>query len=118
MALTQIDHVQEDSRMAECIDNCFEAAQAAEWCATKCIEMGDEEMARCIECCRDVADLATIHARMMARDSAYEGDLAGACAKLCAECADECEQTDIDACQECVDVLRKCANSCQDMASM
>lgn len=117
MALTQIDHVSADDRMAECIDNCFEAAQASEWCATECIELGDEEMARCIRLCRDVADVATLHARMMARDSPYESDLAETCADLCEECADECEQFDHDHCQTCADVLRECADSCRDMAS-
>ena len=30
MALTEIDHVSADGQMQECIDNCFEAAQACE----------------------------------------------------------------------------------------
>lgn len=117
MALTQIDHVSENDRMAECIDNCFEAAQACEWCATECTRMGSEEMARCIELCRDVADVTTLHARMMARDSDYSSDLAATCADLCEACADECEQHDEQHCQVCADVLRECADSCRDMAS-
>lgn len=60
--------------MHECIDNCLEAAQACEWCVDACADHG-EEMAECIRLCRDVADLATLHARLMARDSDYHGDL-------------------------------------------
>lgn len=90
MALRQIDPIGDDDRTAECIDNCFEAAQACEWCATACVRMGDEEMARCIELCRDVADVATPHARTMARDSDYSSDLAVTCAELCEACADSC----------------------------
>ena len=45
MALTAIDHVSADGRMQECIDNCVEAAQACEWCADECAELG-EDMAR------------------------------------------------------------------------
>jgi len=116
MAVTEIDHVSEDSRMAECIDNCFEAAQVCEWCADECIEMG-EEMSRCIRLCRDGADLTTMHARFMARDSGYSSDLAQICAEACEECADECEQHDHDHCQVCADVLRECADSCREMAS-
>ena len=45
MALQQIRHVADNELMDECIDNCSEASQAAEWCADECIGMGDE-MAR------------------------------------------------------------------------
>ena len=117
MALQEIDPVSDNDRMAECIDNCFEAAQACEWCATACIREGDEGMTRCIELCRDVADVTTLHARTMARDSDYSSDLAETCADLCEECADECEQHDAEHCQTCADVLRECADSSRDMAS-
>lgn len=103
--------------MAECVDNCFEAAQACEWCADECTRLGDEEMTRCIELCRDVADLTTLHARFMARDSEFHTDLAAICADICEECADECEQHDHDHCQLCADVVRECAESCRSMAS-
>lgn len=117
MALTEIDHVSENEEMAQCIDNCFNAAQACEWCADECIQMGDEKMARCIELCRDVADLTTNHARFMVRNSEFSSDLAATCADACEECADECEQFDAEHCQVCADVLRDCAESCRNMAS-
>lgn len=115
MSLQQIDYISENGRMGECIDNCFEATQACEWCATECSKLGDEEMARCIQLCRDVAAVTTLHARMMARGSEF--DLADACADLCEECAEECEQFDHDHCQVCAEILRECADSCRDMAS-
>lgn len=117
MALTQIEAVSQNDQMAECIDNCFEAAQACEWCADECVEMGSEDMARCIRLCRDVADLTTMHARFMARNSSYHSDLAAVCADACEACADECEQFDNEHCQLCADVLRQCADSCRDMAA-
>ena len=117
MALQETDPVSDNDRTAECIDNCLEAAQACEWCATASTREGGEEMTRCIELCRDVADLTTLHARLMARDSDYSGDLAATCADLCEECADECEQHDHDHCQTCAEALRACADSCRDMAS-
>ena len=116
MALTAIDHVSADGQMEECIDNCFVAAQACEWCADECAELG-EDMARCIRLCRDVADVATLHARLMARNSSAEADLAATCADLCEACADECAQHDHDHCQTCAEVLRECAESCRAMAS-
>lgn len=113
MALSQIDHL--DEEMQACTDNCFKAAQACEWCADACAGEG-EEMARCIRLCRDVADLTTLHARFMARNSTFHGALAAICADACEACADECEQFDHDHCQLCADVLRDCVESCRRMA--
>lgn len=115
MALLQIDHLKDE--MAECTDNCFEAAQACEWCADECIQMGEADMGRCIQLCRDVADLTTMHARFMARESEFHRELAGVCADACEACADECSQFDAEHCQVCADVVRECAESCRKMAS-
>ena len=116
MALTQIDHVGENELMAECIDSCLTAAQACEWCADECAGEG-EEMAKCLRLCRDVADLTTLHARFMARDSNYSPQLAQTCAGACEECAEECDRHDEEHCQVCADVLRDCAETCREMAS-
>lgn len=115
MALTQIDHVAENDLMAECIDNCLDASQACEWCADECL--GDESMKECARLCRDVADLTTMHARFMARNSNYSPQLAQACAEACEECAEECERHDAEHCQVCAEVLRDCAETCREMAS-
>ena len=99
----------------ECIENCQRAAQVCEWCADACI--GEEGMDECIRLCRDVADIATLHARLMARGSDYSGDLAGVCADVCEACAEECEQHDHDHCQLCAEVLPDCAETCRSMAN-
>ncbi|WP_336364562.1 four-helix bundle copper-binding protein [Halalkalicoccus salilacus] len=112
--VSQIDHLADEER--ECIENCFEATEACEWCADESADEG-EGMAECIRLCRDVADVASLHARFMARDSDYSGDLAAVCADLCEECAEECEQHDHDHCQLCAEVLRECAETCREMAS-
>ncbi|MFD1513857.1 four-helix bundle copper-binding protein [Halomarina rubra] len=114
MALDDIDHLSDDEK--ECLDNCLEAAQACEWCADECAGHG-EEMAECVRLCRDVADVATLHARFMARDSDYSGDLAAVCADVCEACADECDQHDHDHCQTCARVCRECAETCRSMAA-
>ncbi len=99
----------------ECIETCTEASEVCEWCANECL--GDEDMEECARLCRDVADLTSLHARFMARNSNYSSSLAEACAGACEECAEECEQHDADHCQVCAEVLKECAESCRNMMS-
>ena len=111
MALEELDL---NDEAAECMDNCWEAVQACEWCADQCLDE-DMDMARCIRLCRDVADLASQHARFMARNSNYSAELAEACAGACEECAEECARHDEDHCQVCAEVVEQCAESCRQM---
>ncbi|EMA33374.1 four-helix bundle copper-binding protein [Halobiforma nitratireducens] len=113
MALQRIDHA--DDHMQECIDNCLEAAQVCEWCVDACAD--EEGMGRCIRLCRDVADVASLHARLMARDSGSHEELGELCADLCEACAEECEQHEHEHCQACAEILPRCAESCREMAS-
>ncbi|WP_435361957.1 four-helix bundle copper-binding protein [Haloarchaeobius sp. DFWS5] len=112
---SKLDHLTDEQR--ECVDTCLAAAEACEWCADECAGKG-EEMGECIRLCRDVADLASLHARFMVRDSDYAGDLAAVCADACEACADECETHDHDHCQTCATVVRECAKSCRNTASV
>jgi hypothetical protein len=109
---SNIDHLSEAER--ECLENCFEAAEVCEWCADECIDEG-EEMAECIRLCRDVADVATLHARFLARNSHYSPELAEVCAGVCEQCAEVCERHDQAHCGTCADVVRECAESCRSM---
>jgi hypothetical protein len=109
----RIDNLSDEQR--ECIENCNEATEVCEWCADECL--GSEDMEECARLCRDVSDLTSLHARLMARDSEYSSTLAEACAEACEACAEECSQHDADHCQLCADVLEECAETCRDMAS-
>lgn len=103
--------------IAECVDNCFEAAQACEACATECIQMNDADRERCIQLCRDTADLTSEHARFMARDSTFHGELASVCADACETCADECSKFDGQVIDACAEACRKAAETCRSMAA-
>lgn len=115
MALTEtvskIDPLNDQER--ECIEICTEATEVSEWCADECI--GTEEMDQCARLCRDVADIASLHARFMARDSNYSEQLAEACAGVCEECAEECSRHDAEHCNVTAEVLQDCAESCRSM---
>lgn len=110
--LSEVDHLSDEER--ECVENCVQAVEACEWCADECLDEG-EEMAECIRLCRDVTDIASLNARLMARDSNYSTQLAEACAGVSEECAEECARHDHDHCQLCADVLEDCAESCRNM---
>jgi len=114
MAIKQLQ--QQDSDLGECIDNCFEAAQAAELCADACAEES-QEMVRCVRLCRDVADVSSMHARFMSRNSAYHAELASICADVCEACRNECEQYEMEVTQSCAAVLEPCIESCRSMAA-
>lgn len=111
--LSDIEHLSDEQR--ECLENCQRAAQVCEWCADACAD--EDGMGECIRLCRDVADIATLHARLMARDSDYSGDLASVCADVAEACAEECEGHDHDHCQLCAEVLPDCVETCRSMAS-
>ena len=111
--VSKIDRLSDEER--ECIEICNEAAEVCEWCADECL--GDEAMEECARLCRDVADIASLYARFMARDSNYSPQLAEACAGACEECAEECSRHDADHCRTCAEVLSACAESCRDMGS-
>jgi hypothetical protein len=98
-----------------CIERCNEAAAVCEWCADE--SAAAEGMTACLRLCRDVADVASLHARFVARDSAYSGSLAELCADLCEACAEECARHDHEHCQACAEVLPECAESCRRMVA-
>lgn len=112
-SVSRIDHLNDEQR--ECVENCAEVSEIAEWCAKACL--GDAELEQCASLCRDVADLASIRARFSARDSTYSDQLADICAEACQACAEECERHDLEQCQISADVFQKCAKSCESMAT-
>jgi hypothetical protein len=107
-----ISHLNDEQR--ECIENCTDATEVCEWCADECL--GSDEMEECARLCRDVVDIASLHARLMARDSQFSQQLGELCAEVCDACAEECDRHDAKHCQVCVDVLRECAESCRQTA--
>ncbi len=86
------------------------AAKVCDWCADQCIDEGPQ-MAECIRLCRDVADLGTLNAKLIARDSVFGPELAEVFARAAEECADECMRHQNPHCQECASVLSRAVDS-------
>lgn len=110
--VSKIDRLTDAQR--DCIEICSEATQVCEWCADECL--GDPEMTACARRCRDVADIASVHARLMARGSPVAEHLAEVCAAACEACAEECARHDASHCQVCAEVVAECAERCREMA--
>lgn len=106
--VSKIGRLSDEER--ERIEICNEASQTSEWCADECL--GSEEMEECARMCRDVADITSLHARLMDRGLDYSGHLAEACEA----CAEECRQHDHDYCQINAEVLKRCTESCRGMS--
>lgn len=102
---------------AEVQDACLEAAQAAEHCAVACSRTGDPEMARCIHLCRDVADLASLIARLVNRGSGSLPKVAQVAYGGCLTAADECARFELEACRIGEEALRSCAHVLETMGS-
>jgi hypothetical protein len=59
------------------LEDFAKVTQIAEWCADKCIEEGPQ-MAECARACEDLADLAELNEKLIARDSIFGPQVAEA----------------------------------------
>ena len=86
-------------------------------CASSCLREEDvKAMARCIELDRDCADICSLAAVLMSRNSELAKEFCALCAKVCRACAEECEKHQMEHCQRCAEACRKCAEECERMA--
>ncbi len=92
-------------------------AAACESCVTGCLNEEDvKAMVPCIKLCRDCADICSLSAQFMARDSAHAAHLCGLCATICDACGAECAKHKMEYCQQCAEACKKCAEECRKMA--
>jgi hypothetical protein len=109
----------------ECIRLCLECARTCEKCGAECIRMEMAGMVRCIELCRDSADICLVDAQLMSRNSEYHFATCGVCADVCDACAAECDRMAAadegatgDLLRRCAEICRQCGESCRRMAAM
>jgi len=100
--------------MQQSLEQFFEAMKVCEWCAERCADEGPG-MAECIRLCRDVADIASLNARFVARDSAYGPELARSFVSVASACAQECARHQHGHCQDCARVLGQATQTVQRM---
>jgi hypothetical protein len=89
------------------IDDCLSCATECEACISECLSMGDKKYLKCIELCRDCADICVLSARFYARNSAYGDALFELCKEICSACAKECDKLGLT---NCAEKCRNCTN--------
>lgn len=96
------------------LQNC---ANACDTCATACLEEDNVKMlSRCIQLDMDCADVCTLAARLLQRDSEVAQDILEACEAVCDLCAEECEkhQDMHEHCRVCAEACKRCAEACRN----
>jgi hypothetical protein len=117
----QASSVERDT-LARCIDECFSCAATCTSCADACLgEDMVQELVRCIRLNLDCADVCDTTGRILARQTAFEPQLARhvleACATACRACAEECDRHagQHEHCRVCAEACRRCEQACNDV---
>lgn len=104
---------------SELVQILLDCAAACETCAAACLYEEDPAMmARCIETDRDCADICTLGARLLLRDSENANHYLTACVEACRLCAEECKKHNNDHCRQCAEACDRCADACVDQHSV
>ncbi|MBA3986064.1 MAG: four-helix bundle copper-binding protein [Flavobacteriales bacterium] len=84
-----------------------------ESCAGSCLQEDNLEMMRtCIKTDIVCASICKATATILATDFKDVNELIAHCAKVCNQCAQECEKHDHEHCKACAVACRKCAEAC------
>jgi hypothetical protein len=88
-------------------------------CLVSCLHEPDvQARIKCIATLRDCADICSLAAQYMSRNSAYAKQLCALCAQICEDCANECAMFKDAHCQQCAEICRQCAQECRAMAQV
>ncbi len=91
---------------------------ACETCADRCLdEKNPGDLAQCIRTDRDCADICTLTARYIARDSSHLHGVLEQCISICKSCEEECSKHQMDHCQDCAKACADCHKSCAEYAT-
>ena len=113
-------HPQHDSRMDDCIRQCWECRDVCQdMLYVHCLPMGGKHaaaehvrlMVDCIQACLTAADF-------MRRGSRLHASVCSACADICEACADSCDRIGGEDMKRCAETCRACAKSCRETSNM
>jgi hypothetical protein len=99
----------------ELLKKLSECASACEWCHDACLgEENVKMLADCIRLDRDCAKICLLTSGLVASHSPWASRMVKLCEEICTECAEECENHDMDHCRNCAGACRACAGACRD----
>lgn len=102
--------IQNHTDLVQTLTDC---AAACEYCGYACLhEMDVNMMAQCIAFDHDCADICTLAARLITRNSEIAMQYLLLCEEICRKCAEECGKHDYDHCRRCAEACRNCAEAC------
>lgn len=81
------------------------AVQVCEWCARQCVQLGEPEMADCIQLCEDVSELGETALTLIPRQSRFTQQHLHTLQQAMQASAQECSRHHHAHCQECAHVL-------------
>ncbi|HEU0309796.1 MAG TPA: four-helix bundle copper-binding protein [Sphingomicrobium sp.] len=97
------------------------------YCAKMCLSCADacmaepHDMTQCVRLCLDCSDICDVTARLGLRrtgdDQPMLRELLELCARMCEQCAAECERHDHEHCRLCAQICRECASDCGNAAA-
>ena len=113
MEHNQPSHHHSGHQHGSLIQTLLDCAAACERCAAACLDESDVKyMTHCIELDRDCADICTLAARLLMRDSEIAHDFLLVCEKICRLCAEECSLHQHEHCKRCAAECRACEVAC------
>ena len=105
---------EQNKQLLEALNNC---AAECNHCTTTCLNEQDVKMlARCIKLDIDCAQICSLTASLIARNSEHGKHLLKECAEVCIACAEECEKhakMGMEHCRKCAEACRACADACR-----
>jgi hypothetical protein len=101
----------------ECINSCYTCISACESCAAQGpAEESVGKMIHCLQLLKTCADICTLTAREMARESEFAKDLCAIGAKVCQTCGDECAAHWGEPFHRCAAACHRCAEDCMTVS--
>ena len=108
--------------LSRVIDTLTECATTCTQCADACLGEDDPSaMTRCIRLDLDCADICTVTARVLSRQTEYVAEITRtqleACVAACRACGDECRShgDHMEHCKVCAESCQRCEEACREL---
>ena len=107
--------------LGDAVPHLMYCAKMSASCADACLAEHGHDMTQCIRLCLDCSDICEATARLGLRrtgdDNVILKELLELCARMCEQCAAECERHDHEHCKLCAQICRECAADCRNAAA-